>query len=190
METYAGRVPLMPIGILVASHALTYTMSSTSAPPAKRRKRTALAEDDVDAAEAGTHITVTRITRAGTKKTKRVVVPLVPDVNHKTSTSKAPDLCTSRAPDPQADSQDFGGDDHNADAEGMSPPKTSKVRMLYNNLSLLIRMDFEDTTDLCPAICRSCGRLVTSRPIPRDLASRSAEMHGMFCWKLGYLEVH
>jgi hypothetical protein len=54
----------------------------TLAPPAKRRKRsTALVEDDVEAAEAVTHEEVTYITRSGTRRTKKVLVPLVPVVN-------------------------------------------------------------------------------------------------------------
>jgi hypothetical protein len=52
--------------------------------PAKRRKRSmVLVEDDVEAAEAVTHETVTEISRSGAAKVKNVLVPLVPVIeNH------------------------------------------------------------------------------------------------------------
>ena len=61
------------------------------APPTKRRKRsTALVEDDVEAAEAVTHTKITHITRSGTRRTKTVLVPLVPLVEKEEKPSRAP----------------------------------------------------------------------------------------------------
>jgi hypothetical protein len=51
--------------------------------PAKRRKRsTVLVEDDVEAAEAVTHETVTEISRSGATRVKNVLVPLVPIIEN------------------------------------------------------------------------------------------------------------
>ena len=61
----------------------------TLAPPAKRQKRlTALVEDDVKAAEAVTHEKVTHTTRSGTRRTKNVLVPLVPVVDKQEKASQ------------------------------------------------------------------------------------------------------
>ena len=97
-------------------------MSSALAPPAKRRKRsTALVEDGIDAADAITHETVTRITRSGATKIETVLVPLIP-ISDKEER-------TLRGPVHEGNTLDFMQYE-NADAGQNSPSKTSKVAII------------------------------------------------------------
>lgn len=84
--------------------------------PAKRRKRsTALVEDDVEAADAITHEKVTKISRSGTTKSKTIVVPLIPVVEQLEHISGA------------SVHQDVPGDYQMPDHEERSPPQKGKV---------------------------------------------------------------
>lgn len=103
--------------------ALTQTM--TSIPPSKRRKRSsALVEDDLDAAEAVTHAHITTTTKSGVTKTKTVLVPLVP-IPEKGSTS-AVNVDTNQ-------SLDLGEFNQNTGHEDSSLPRYGKVRDLLGN---------------------------------------------------------
>jgi hypothetical protein len=102
----------------------TFIMSRISAPPNKRRKRsTALVEDDLEAAEAVTHEKVTRITRSGATKIKNVLVPLVPVVEQ--------DKNATRVPIHPHGSIDFGSYFEDANHNNNCPPRASKVRDDY-----------------------------------------------------------
>jgi hypothetical protein len=96
--------------------------------PAKRRKRsTVLVEDDVEAAEAVTHETVTEISRSGAAKVKNVLVPLVPVIeNHEKTRFDA-----SHHIDPlYFSSSEIAAADADADADAdnsTSPLKPRKV---------------------------------------------------------------
>lgn len=103
--------------------ALTQTM--TSIPPTKRRKRSsALVEDDLNAAEAVTHAQVTKTTKSGVTKTKTVLVPLVP-IAEKGSTS-AVDVDTNQP-------FDLGEFYQNTGHEISSMPRYGKVRDLLGH---------------------------------------------------------
>jgi hypothetical protein len=105
-------------------------MSFASAPPAKRRKRsTALVEDDVDTADAITHGTVTKITRSGATKIKTVLVPLVPIVDQEDKTLSGPVHEGAEINFSQYE---------NADAGHNSPSKTSKVVLARPTFAILI----------------------------------------------------
>jgi hypothetical protein len=89
----------------------------TLVPPAKRRKRsTALVEDDVEAAEAVTHEEVAHITRSGARRTKKVLVPLIPVIDQQ----QKPRVH-------QNDPIDFEGNYEIPDHGDNPLPKTSKV---------------------------------------------------------------
>ena len=110
----------MPRAKPVVSLAPAPIMASTLAPPAKRRKRsTALVEDDVEAAAAVTHETVSHVTRSGTKRTKTVLVPLVPVIDKPEN--------PSRAAVPHDNYIDFQGNYEIPDYEHNPLPKTNKV---------------------------------------------------------------
>ena len=86
------------------------------APPTKCRKRsTALVEDDVEAAEAVTHMKITHIMRSGTRQTKTVLVPLVLLIDEEEKPSRAPINEIQN----NYEMPDLG--------EADPPPKTSKV---------------------------------------------------------------
>ena len=73
-------------------------------------------EDDIEAAEAVTHTKITNIMRSGTRKTKTVLVPLVPLVKEE----KPP-----RVPiDPHGIQNNYEMPDP---SEANPPPKTNKV---------------------------------------------------------------
>ena len=100
-------------------------MSHITAPPTKRRKRsTALIEDDLEAAEAVTHEKVTRTTRSGATRTKNIVVPLVPVVEQ--------DKNASRDSTHPKGSIEFGSYFEGADQDTNCPPRASKVRADYD----------------------------------------------------------
>jgi hypothetical protein len=125
----------------------TFIMSRISAPPNKRRKRsTALVEDDLEAAEAVTHGKVTKITRSGATKIKNVLVPLVPLVEQ--------DDNASRAPIHPHGSIDFGSYDEGADQNNNCPPRASKVRddYYFDYLKYTLGVIL-DTARLYSAIC-------------------------------------
>lgn len=97
----------------------------TSIPPSKRRKRSsALVEDDLDAAEAVTHARITKTTKSGVTKTKTVLVPLVP-IAEKGSTS-AVNVDTNQ-------SLDLGEFYQNTGHEDSSLPRSGKVRDMLGN---------------------------------------------------------
>ena len=105
-------------------------MSLALAPLAKRRKRSKpLVEDDIEAAEAVTHETVTQITRSCAAKKKTILVPLVPLIEleeHEASSPLHP-----------GDRTAFGGMCHNANADADAdthwlPLKTSKVDIIVD----------------------------------------------------------
>ena len=72
-------------------------------------------EDDVEAAEAVTHMKITHIMRSGTRQTKTVWVPLVPLIEKEEKPSKA---SIDEIPN-NYEMPDLG--------EADPPPKTSKV---------------------------------------------------------------
>ena len=78
----------------------------------------------MEAAEAVTHETVTRITRSGAAKRKTVLVPLVPQIEHEERNTMDPSHMV-----------DFGGMDCNANANAghRSLLKTSKVDMIQHS---------------------------------------------------------
>ena len=127
----ASEYEVWPHCIHVGLPATTPTMSVPLAPPAKRRKQfKLLVEDDMEAAEAVTHETVTRITRSGAAKRKTVLVPLVPRIEHKERNAMDPSHMVG-----------FGGMDCKADADAdaghCSLPKTSKVDMIQHSVPSL-----------------------------------------------------
>jgi hypothetical protein len=98
------------------------TMSLRSLPPAKRRKRsTALVEDDDEAAEAVTHEKVKKITRSGVTKIQTLLVPLVPVLEERENAAEVPAQ--------QEDFNYFGSYNENPNLEHNTPPKTSKVKI-------------------------------------------------------------
>ena len=149
----------------------TSAMSPISAPPTKRRKRsTALVEDDLEAAEAVTHEKVTRITRSGVTKVKNVLVPLVPVVEQDENGSK-------HSIHPHA-SIDFGSYYENTSQNNNCPLKASKVRKAHYTFEYL-KNTFGfilDTARLCSGICRSCDGHTPSYTIPRGLARAASKV--------------
>ena len=153
-------------------------MSLALAPPTKRRKRSKpLVEDDIEAAEAVTHETVTKITRSGAAKKQTILVPLVPLTEHEEHEA-------SSLPHPH-DRMDLGGGYVNADADADADAghgfaaKPSKVDINVAVYGCEINAAALDATSLSSGVRRSCFRPHSSHSIPRGVARGAKNMQAM-----------
>ena len=114
--------------------------------PKKRRRGTAVAEDDEEAVRYASHKTITIITASGATRTERIIVPVDLDSLSLVSHPLLPTPSTSRVPaqqefaayDPMPDEQDYNPMPDLPDGNPISaPPRTKKVSTPHYLWSML-----------------------------------------------------